>query len=227
MEPVGIRLENVRAGYDDQVALDGTSCELALRRTTAIIGPGGSGKSTLLKLIAGPPYSEKLWSTGAIERSCAPLVLIGQRSATVAPSDKPPTCAVEAQQLRALWEGGSPHVLKSLLEAVDGAPELVSFDTYRLLELSVALATPERCVLLDEPTAGLSPDARAAVCALLERVRGSRTIIIVSHDLAFTRTVADDVIFLLDGAIIEAGTARTIFENPTRERTRAMIRWGG
>ena len=162
MESVGIRLENVRAGYDDQVALDGTSCQFALRRTTAIIGPGGSGKSTLLKLIAGPPHPPGLWSTGAIKRGCAPLALVAQRNPAVAPREAP-TSDLDEQRLHALWRDGPAGVLDSILQARGAAQAAPCFDTYRLLELSAALAAPERCVLLDEPTAGLSADARAAV----------------------------------------------------------------
>ncbi|MCA9717989.1 MAG: ATP-binding cassette domain-containing protein [Myxococcales bacterium] len=227
MEHSSIRLDNVRAGYGDELALDGMSCELLVDRTTVIIGPGGSGKSTVLKLIAGPSArpSSGLWCTGEITRPSADIAVVGQRAhggealaSTVA--------RIDANAVVETWREAPREFVEGLLRGLDRDPSDMSPETQRLLELTAALVSRHPVLLLDEPSNGLCARARAALQQLLVRARGTRTIVVVSHDLAFTRAIADDVVFLLDGSIVESGTAEKIFENPTRERTRAMVRWG-
>lgn len=101
-----------------------------------------------------------------------------------------------------------------------------SYSRARLDHLGAFLEATRGACLLDEPEAGTRDDEHAEVIALLHRARGSRTMIVVSHDLELVRQSSDFMMLLVDGEIIELGETAAIFGAPAKERTRHYLRMG-
>ncbi|MEC1942880.1 ATP-binding cassette domain-containing protein, partial [Bacillus velezensis] len=91
-----------------------------------------------------------------------------------------------------------------------------------------ALAVDPHAILLDEPTSALDPELVAGVLQVIKSIAEKQTtMIIVTHEMAFAREVADKVIFMADGRIIEQGTPEELFDNPQNERTKKFIKQVG
>jgi ABC-type phosphate transport system ATPase subunit len=130
-----------------------------------------------------------------------------------------------------LWHHGGVHLGGASVVALPQAPRArggvdASAEAQRLAQLDAALEAPQDVVLLDEPDAGLSDAGRAAVARRLECVRHRRTVVMVTHHLGLARAVADHAVLLIDGAVVEAGEARRLFNHPSRPRTADFIRTG-
>lgn len=226
-----IVLENLRAGYERHVALDGVSCRLGYDRTVAVLGPGGSGKSTLLRIMAGsvmalPPTA---WVEGALLGVPASISYLPQRF----------PCSSLRQPLRALM--GSDEPLERALERTwediaDGALLRSLLDVplcalppslRRLAEVTAALSLHVQMLLLDEPDGGADPRVREWIRRRLATLRGQRSIVLVTHDLALAEAVSDDALFLLDGRLIEASDTASMFTAPVQLRTRDFVTYGG
>ena len=82
-------------------------------------------------------------------------------------------------------------------------------------------------LLVDEPECGTSERVCAWIWRKLESLRGAQTIIVVTHDIERAGTMSDDLLFMLDGELVESGPTRALFSQPEKARTREMLRWGG
>lgn len=220
-----IQLQQICAGYQERVVLDGLSLTLAPNRTTVVVGPGGSGKSTLLNLL-GAATPAALWLRGDLHGVPSSSVALGQRSqlsplATLREQFAPDPEGWLAQ----LWKG-IPGPVELLRAALDSRPGTLSSGVRRLAEISAVLAESAELAILDEPDAGLHPDQREWLERLLSRLRGSRTIVLVTHYLPLAQRVSDEVVLLVDGAIVEAGATNRFFGRPSKLRTRQFIEMG-
>ncbi len=232
MSPPDIRLEAVRASYRGVAVFDGLSCTLPAAMTTAVIGPGGSGKSTLLTILGrsihGAPPGLRV--EGFVALTVGSSSLLPQRLGALEPARLAETLREAGGELgdcvERCWGSFEPGIAARLRGFMEEPPTELDAETRRLAELTIAVARGQQLLLLDEPLNALGEGAQQAVRRLLLRIRGTRTIVIVTHNLEFTRAVADEVVFLLDGELVEQGSAAKMFENPARERTRSMIRWG-
>ena len=103
---------------------------------------------------------------------------------------------------------------------------LIQFKNYRILiERGGGLALDPYVILFDEPTSSLDPELVAEVLQVMKEVtKRNTTMIIVTHEMAFARSVADRVIFMADGHIIEEGTPEEIFEHTKNERTKKFLK---
>lgn len=216
------------AGYGERVVLGGLSVRFREGRTGVILGPGGSGKSTLLRALAGAEDPSGLWVKGEVRRPPGPLHLHLQKPGPAAPSlgeRLGPEPAAADALLSATWSA-APGIASLLAPWLQGAAGPLTGPLHRLAELTVSLASPAPLLLIDEPDAGLPDALREGVERQIAASRGRRTLVIVTHNLAFARAVADDVVLLIDGAVVEAGETRPFFESPRRTRTANFLRWG-
>ena len=228
------------SNHGEVVALD--HCDLDVKRgeVVAIIGPSGSGKSTLLRSLnlleeptAGEIYFEGVELASKkvdINRHRQKMGMVFQHfnlfpHKTVLENIMmaPVTLKLKTQQ------EAQAQALK-LLERVgladkkDEYPNMLSGGQKQRIAIVRALAMEPEVMLFDEPTSALDPEMVGEVLDVMRELAGEgMTMIVVTHEMGFAREVADRVIFMADGSIVEAGTPQQIFDEPKEERTRNFL----
>ena len=226
--------------HGDVVALDHCDLDVKKGEVVAIIGPSGSGKSTLLRSLnlleeptAGEIYFEGVeLSSKKVDINRHPqkmgmvfqhfnlfphkTVLENIMMAPVTLKLKTPREA-QAQALKLLERVG-------LADKKDEYPNMLSGGQKQRIAIVRALAMEPEVMLFDEPTSALDPEMVGEVLDVMrELARDGMTMIVVTHEMGFAREVADRVIFMADGSIVEEGTPREIFDTPKEERTQNFL----
>jgi len=210
--------------------IDNIDLAIAGDGISVIMGPNGAGKSVLLRLLTGlltPEAGMVRWAGRRPDRARAPSVglvfqkpVLLRRSALAnvryalrgAGRAERSRCAEEA-----LVRAGLKHLAKSPARILSGGEQ-------QRLALARALAPNPEVLMLDEPCANLDPAAAAAIEALIRdaKARGTR-VVLVTHDVAQAKRLADDITFLHDGRIVEQAPANRFFENPGSAASRAYL----
>ena len=226
--------------HGDVVALDHCDLDVKKGEVVAIIGPSGSGKSTLLRSLnlleeptAGEIYFEGVELSSKkvdINRHRQKMGMVFQHfnlfphktvleNIMIAPVTlklKTPREA-QAQALKLLERVG-------LADKKDEYPNMLSGGQKQRIAIVRALAMEPEVMLFDEPTSALDPEMVGEVLDVMrELARDGMTMIVVTHEMGFAREVADRVIFMADGSIVEEGTPRKIFDTPKEERTQNFL----
>jgi ABC-type branched-subunit amino acid transport system ATPase component len=227
-----LELRGVAKSFGPLRALDGVDLSVAERSFHGLIGPNGSGKSTLLRAIAG----EHLPDAGRISldgrditaatpsrRARAGLSIKFQitavlRSLTVYDNlllAMQASGGLGALLLSRTRRGLHARVVRQLadfrLEALADEPAgSLSHGQQQWLEIAMALATGPRLLLLDEPTAGMSPEERRVTGELLQPIRERCALVIVEHDLDFIKNLCDRLTVLDAGRVLDEGTPAEI-----------------
>ena len=226
-----IEIRELRRAFGGVVALDGISLTLREGERRAVIGPNGAGKTTLINVLAGeiPPTGGEVRLGGreithlrSWQRARLGLAHVYQRTELFAPLS-----ARENVALAVAARSGPYRVFRAppraeyaeaeaMLERVGlagreaMAVRALSHGERRQLELAVALAQRPRVLLLDEPTAGMSPVETARITALVAGLDRALTILIVEHDMDVVFRLADRVTVLHEGRVIADGTAADV-----------------
>jgi phosphate transport system ATP-binding protein len=242
-----LRAENLTLSFGSRAILTDINVEVQRGAVTALIGPTGSGKTTLLRTFNRmndkvSTYGHRgdvlldgrsIWHSGvelmALRRKVGMLfqrpnpfpmsimdnVTAGARAHRMA--SKAGLRAIAEQRLTevGLWSGVSDRLKDS--------PFRLSGGQQQLLCLARALAISPDVLLLDEPTSSLDPVATESIEALITRLTPQITVIIVTHNLAQARRVADRTIFLNAGRLVETGDTEQLFEHPTQEETARYV----
>ena len=226
--------------HGDVVALDHCDLDVKKGEVVAIIGPSGSGKSTLLRSLnlleeptAGAIYFEGVELSSKkvdINRHRQKMGMVFQHfnlfphktvlenimMVPVTLKLKTPREA-QAQALKLLERVG-------LADKKDEYPNMLSGGQKQRIAIVRALAMEPEVMLFDEPTSALDPEMVGEVLDVMrELARDGMTMIVVTHEMGFAREVADRVIFMADGSIVEEGTPREIFDTPKEERTQNFL----
>ena len=238
-EPL-LRLEGVQKSFDDNLVLSGIDLEIAPHEVVCLIGPSGSGKSTLLRCIN---LIETLDEGRIIlqgEEITAPGVdqdVIRRRIGIVFQAFNlfPHMSVLENITLapqRALRQDreAAEELAMSLLarfelaDKRDEYPDRLSGGQQQRTAIVRALAMNPQLMLLDEVTSALDPELVGEVLTLIrELAQGGMTMMIATHEMNFARDIADRVLFLDAGRIIEQGPPETLFSKPTHERTKQFL----
>ncbi len=235
--------EGLSKRYGGFVALDDVSVAFARGRLTAIIGPNGAGKSTLFSLLSGAaaPSLGRIRLDGAdiaglpqfrfarigIARSYQISSLFPQLTAH---ENVRVACqAVHAAARRGLWRGRAHY--PTLAEEADATLALVGLlarrsrpaanlapGEQRALEIAVALASRPKLLLLDEPTAGMSPEETKEMMDLITRLATERTVLLVEHKMKLVMGLADRIVVLHHGRLLASGTPDDIRVHPEVRR---------
>jgi branched-chain amino acid transport system ATP-binding protein len=226
-----IEIRELRRAFGGVVALDGVSLKIAEGERRAVIGPNGAGKTTLISILAGeiPPTGGAVRLAGrdvtrlpSWRRARLGLAHVYQRTELF-----PPLSARENVALAVAARRGPYRVFRAaprserteadaMLERVgladreDVAVHALSHGERRQLELAVALAQHPHVLLLDEPTAGMSPVETARITELIAGLDRTLTILIVEHDMDVVFRLADRVTVLHEGRVIADGTASDV-----------------
>ena len=240
-----LQVENIQKRFGNNHVLKGVSFTLEKGQVLAIIGSSGSGKTTLLRclnFLETPDGGEitvngnQLFSAGTkytddqIRENRLHFGLVFQnfnlfpqynvlKNVTLAPT---------------LLNKGTPEELdalgKKLLAQVGLADKLASYP-YQLsggqqqrVAIARALAMHPEILCFDEPTSALDPELTGEVLRVIRGLKGEdSTMIVVTHEMDFARSVADVIIYMADGVIEEIGTPEEVFEHPKSEKTRAFL----
>ena len=243
----GVSVRDLRVRYRDRVLLDGISTEFRPRRITAVVGPTGCGKTTLLRSInrmhdqaPGMRVSgsvtiggNDVYAPGVGVRSLRRRVGMLFQRPNPFPQSIADNISLAPRAHGLVSRRDAAHLVEERLtevglwEAVRGrlkaSPFQLSGGQQQLLCLARALALSPDVLLLDEPTSSLDPATAEHVEKLITQLSERVTILIVTHNLAQATRISDDVLFLMDGRVVEAASSRTFFHDPGDERSRAYV----
>lgn len=239
-----LRLQNIHKTYGDHTAVGDVSLDVKKGEVVAIIGPSGSGKSTLLRCInqLEIPDSGTLEVLGsnidfAGRVSAGDLLDLRRKVGMVFQSfNLFPHMSVlrnvSFPQERVLGRSKAEADARSreLLERVglgakmDAYPQKCSGGQQQRVAIARALALDPQIMLFDEPTSALDPELGLEVLAVMRQLADTgMTMIVVTHEIHFAADVADRLIVMADGDIIEEGEPRELLANPTTERARKFL----
>lgn len=235
-----LTIDNVVKRFDDTTILDGISFSVKKSEVIVIVGPSGCGKSTLLRCInALEPIQEGSITLDGdvIERNSKTLPLLRQRIGMVFQSyDLFPHLTVLDNILLApckVQKRDKEEVGKeamSLLERVGlkekakSYPRELSGGQKQRVAIVRALCMHPEILLFDEVTAALDPEmVREVLDVMLDLAKQGRTMLIVTHEMQFARAIADRIIFLDNGKIVEEATPDEFFDNPKTERAKQFL----
>lgn len=248
-----IQLESIHKAFGDLHVLKGCDLEVAPGEVAVLVGPSGSGKSTLLRCInqleeptagrvriAGvtqgyveEPLPDGRWqklSTAEIARQRARIGMVFQRFHLFPHMTALANVMEAPMQVLGRTKAQAQESALALLERVgladraDHYPSELSGGQQQRVAIARALAMEPELMLFDEPTSALDPELVAEVLAVLkELAEGGMTMIVVTHEMGFAREVADQVVFMDDGMIVEQGTPEQLIERPQSDRLKGFL----
>ena len=238
-----LEVKNIKKGFGDTDVLKGVSFSMERGQVLAIIGSSGSGKTTLLRCLnfLETPDEGEIWVNGKlltgenlsddqIRQNRLHFGLVFQNFNLF-----PQYTALENIMLAPnLLKKGTPAQIRenamSLLGRVgmthkaDAYPYQLSGGQQQRVAIARALALQPEVLCFDEPTSALDPELTGEVLKVIRGLKGrDNTMVVVTHEMEFARSVADVVIYMADGVIEEFGTPEEVFGNPRSEKTRNFL----
>ncbi|MBQ1198388.1 MAG: amino acid ABC transporter ATP-binding protein [Treponemataceae bacterium] len=235
-----IETRNLKKNFGDLKVLKGVSQSINKGEKVVIIGPSGSGKSTYLRCLnlLETPDSGEIYIDGIdildkkndINKIRQKMGMVFQHfnlfphltvleNITLAPLTLKLKTKEQAQEdaYRLLDKIG-------LRDKADVYPSTLSGGQKQRIAIVRSLAMEPEVMLFDEPTSALDPEMVGEVLAVMEQLADiGMTMVVVTHEMGFARKVADRVLFMYDGVVLEEGTPEQIFENPQNERTKQFL----
>ena len=230
----------VKKWFGDFRALRGVDVTVKDREVMVVLGPSGSGKSTLIRcinrlevhqegdiIVDGVELTNDLRN---IEKIRSEVGMVFQQfnlfphltvldNITLAPIwvRKKPKAEAEAKAMELLERVGIP-------EQAAKFPGQLSGGQQQRVAIARSLAMEPRIMLFDEPTSALDPEMISEVLDVMKDLaRGGMTMMVVTHEMGFAREVADRLVFMESGDVVEVGTPEHFFTNPQEERTKLFL----
>lgn len=234
-----IKLEHVNKYFGDLHVLKDINLEVAEGEKLVIIGPSGSGKSTTVRCMnfLEEPSSGKVYLDGKELNHKNKVHLIREttsmvfqqfnlyphmtvlRNLTLAPTKLYHKSKTEAEKL-------AYHYLDvvGLRDKAHVYPTTLSGGQQQRIAIARALCAQTKIILFDEPTSALDPETIQEVLdVMIQLAKENITMVVVTHEMGFARQVADRIVFMADGQIVEEGTPKHFFENPENERVKQFL----
>ena len=214
--PAALEIHDVHKWYGAHRVLDGVDLTIRPGEVTVILGPSGSGKSTLLRVINHLEKPEIGFVFQNFNLFPHLTVLDNVAAAPVATGKltKPEAQALAKELLERVGLG----------ERVGAYPRQLSGGQLQRVAIARALALRPGVILFDEPTSALDPELVGEVLAVIKDLATSgTTLVIVTHEIGFAREIADRVVFIDDGRIVEQGPPTEVLDKPQHERTRDFL----
>ena len=239
-----INVKGLKKKFNELTVLNGIDIVVERGQVLAIIGPSGSGKSTFLRClnfleqpdaglieIGEAALNAENYTNKDVQQLRQQTAMVFQsynlfRNKTVLQNvteslvvaKKMPKAQAEAIGLELLTKVG-------LKEKAGNYPATLSGGQQQRVSIARALAVNPHAILFDEPTSSLDPELVAEVLQVIKSIADQQTtMIIVTHEMDFAREVADHVIFMADGNIVEQGPPESIFGNPQQARTKQFLK---
>jgi ABC-type polar amino acid transport system ATPase subunit len=235
-----VKVKSIHKHFGPLHVLNDVSLEVARGEVVVIIGPSGSGKSTLLRCLnyLEPIQSGEIWIDGIrldhhktnIRQVRAEVGMVFQsfnlfphlnvmRNVMLAPVivRKRPEAEIRHEAVTLLAKVG-------LQDKTDAFPSQLSGGQQQRVAIARALAMQPKLMLFDEVTSALDPElVREVLDVMKQLARDGMTMIVVTHEMGFAREVADRVIFMDEGRIVEQGSAEDVFDRPQNQRTKEFL----
>jgi len=248
-----IKIQDLNVWYSNDHALKNVSADIPAREITAVIGPSGCGKTTLLRCLnrlleegEGIQIAGQVWLNGInIYNRGVDVTEVRTRVGMLAPKPFPLPMSIyenvaygrRIHGLNAVLDKGNGRNLDQYVERYLRAAGLweevkdrlwtpasrLSTGQQQRLCLARALAVEPEALLCDEPTSALDPISAQRIEKQLKSLKEKTTIVLVTHLLRQARRLADHVVFLWMGELVETGPACQVFNDPQDERTRAYL----
>jgi polar amino acid transport system ATP-binding protein len=235
-----IRIENLNKYFGEKHVLKNINLEIEKGEVVALIGPSGSGKSTLIRCIdyLEEPTSGNIYIDDKnIAKAGKNIDKIRQKIGMVFQHFNlfPHKTVLENITLAPILTGKltkdeaenkALELLKTmdLLDKKDAYPNSLSGGQKQRIAIARSLAMDPEIMLFDEATSALDPEMVGEVLNVMKYLAETgMTMIVVTHEMAFAKQVADRVIFMADGEIIEQNSAKELFENPRHPRTKDFL----
>ncbi|WP_188456097.1 amino acid ABC transporter ATP-binding protein [Virgibacillus oceani] len=235
-----IKVKNLIKNFDKNIVLKNIQTTFRQGEVVAIIGPSGSGKSTLLRCL------------NLLEQPTSGTILVNDEEITASESDKmeirknigmvfqhfhlfPHMTVLEnvtyaPQKVKKVKKAEAESIAKQLIEKVglsdkmDAYPNRLSGGQKQRVAIARALAMDPAVMLFDEPTSALDPEmVKEVLDVMKDLAQTGMTMIVVTHEMNFAKEVADRILFLDEGKLIEEGEPALFFNNPGTERAKQFL----
>ena len=233
---VKIHIENLTKSFGKNNVLRGITTDICEGEVVCVIGPSGSGKSTFLRcinrlesatsgeiIVDGIRINDKRVN---INKARENVGMVFQHFNLFANMNVLENLMLAPVDLKKASKDEAKKVALELLETVGLSDKATSYPSQlsggqkQRVAIARALAMKPDIMLFDEPTSALDPEMVGEVLAVMKQLaKDGMTMVVVTHDMGFAREVADRVVFMDEGVILEEGTPEEIFTNPKHPRT--------
>ena len=235
-----IELKGVNKWFGDFQVLKDVNLEVGLKQKIVVCGPSGSGKSTLIRCInrleehqQGQIFVDGIELTQAtkdIEKIRAEVGMVFQQFNLFPHLSVVDNCALAPIWVKKMSKKEAEQLALQQLETVhisDQArkfPGQLSGGQQQRAAIARALCMKPKIMLFDEPTSALDPEMiKEVLDVMVELAKGGMTMIVVTHEMGFAKEVADQMIFMDEGMIVEKASTKEFFANPKSERTKLFL----
>ncbi|MCK5768532.1 MAG: amino acid ABC transporter ATP-binding protein [Candidatus Atribacteria bacterium] len=235
-----LRVENIHKSYGKEKILKGVSFEIKKGETKVIIGPSGSGKSTLLRCINQltiPDQGKIFLENEEVTHHKKEINQFRQKMGMVfqgfnlfdhlnaLKNVEIGLVKVKKMDKKAAKEKAMEELNQvGLKKQANLYPAQLSGGQKQRVSIARALAMDPKVMLFDEPTSALDPELIGEVLEVIKKLAlAGMTMVVVTHEMGFARSVANEIIFMEDGMIKDQGTPCKMFNNPEHERTRKFL----
>ena len=239
MEEV-IRIHDLHKSFGANEILKGVDFSVCKGEVVCLIGASGSGKSTMLRcinLLETPTsgeidfHGQNILQMGKERRTyCAKLGMVFQSFNLFENLTVLQNCIMPQQKVLGKSRAQAEQTARTYLAKVgmeqfgNAKPRQLSGGQKQRVAIARALSMEPEAMLFDEPTSALDPEMVGEVLKVIRDLAESGlTMLIVTHEMAFAREVADRIVFMAGGVIVEQGTPEQIFDHPQQERTRQFL----
>lgn len=238
---VKIHVQNLQKKFGGLEVLKDVSTDIHEGEVVVVIGPSGSGKSTFLRclnrleditsgqiIVDGYDISNKKVDINKVRENIGMVFqhfnlfknLNVIKNLTLAPVDLKKRSKEEARE-----KGMAMLRRVGLEEKAEAYPDQLSGGQKQRVAIARALCMDPDIMLFDEPTSALDPEMVGEVLLVMKELAAEgMTMVVVTHEMGFARDVADRVLFMADGVIVEEGTPEEIFDHPKAERTQEFLK---
>jgi general L-amino acid transport system ATP-binding protein len=237
---VMIQVQGVDKFFGDFQALKGINLNVGKQEVVVVIGPSGSGKSTLIRcinrlekhdagriIVDGIELSDDIRTIQEIRRETG---MVFQQFNLFPHLTVLDNITLAPRQVRNKPKGEAEEIAMQMLERVKipeqarKYPGQLSGGQQQRVAIARSLAMQPKALLFDEPTSALDPEMIKEVLDVMQELAESgMTMIVVTHEMGFARAVANRVLFMADGEVVEVGTPQHFFENPSEDRTKLFL----
>ena len=235
-----LRVENIHKSYGKEKILKGVSFKIKKGETKVIIGPSGSGKSTLLRCINQltiPDQGKIFLENEEVTHHKKEINQFRQKMGMVfqgfnlfdhlnaLKNVEIGLVKVKKMDKKAAKEKAIEELKQvGLKKQANLYPAQLSGGQKQRVSIARALAMDPKVMLFDEPTSALDPELIGEVLEVIKKLAlAGMTMVVVTHEMGFARSVANEIIFMEDGMIKDQGTPYKMFNNPEHERTRKFL----